>query len=137
MAHPRWSLRVTIGKIAGNLPRGPRNALSSLRNRIERDVCSDRPTRSGRGAAALELIDLLIDEPFIAALGDSAGPWTGSGNQRVVDLPATRQVGEVVAWTTSAHTARFGSVNGGRGRGHRVAVNLRALSGIGARACDA
>lgn len=31
----------------------------------------------------LDSIDILIDGPYIAARADSAGPWTGSGNQRV------------------------------------------------------
>jgi len=31
----------------------------------------------------LNTIDVLIDGPYIAALADGAGPWTGSGNQRV------------------------------------------------------
>lgn len=35
-------------------------------------------------ARALELIDLLIDGPFIASRADEAGRWRGSGNQRVI-----------------------------------------------------
>jgi hypothetical protein len=35
-------------------------------------------------ARALELIDLLIDGPFIASRADEAGRWCGSGNQRVI-----------------------------------------------------
>jgi predicted AAA+ superfamily ATPase len=31
-----------------------------------------------------------------AAFADGAGPWTGSGNQRVIDLAATRRAGRVV-----------------------------------------
>lgn len=37
--------------------------------------------------AALDLINLLIDEPFIAALADGAGAWRGSRNQRVIPKP--------------------------------------------------
>jgi organic radical activating enzyme len=44
----------------------------------------------------LDEIEVLIDGPFVAALADQAGPWTGSGNQRVVDLVATRRSGRVV-----------------------------------------
>lgn len=47
-------------------------------------------------AAALDLIDFLIDGPFIAALAEGAGAWRGSRNQRVIDLVATRQAGRVV-----------------------------------------
>lgn len=31
-------------------------------------------------------IDMLIDGPFVAALAEGAGPWTGSANQRVLTL---------------------------------------------------
>lgn len=36
--------------------------------------------------AVLDSIDMLIDGPYIQALASSAGPWTGSGNQRVIDM---------------------------------------------------
>lgn len=36
--------------------------------------------------AVLEEIDILIDGPFIESLAGEAGLWTGSGNQRVIDL---------------------------------------------------
>lgn len=38
--------------------------------------------------AALELIDLLIDGPFVLALSDSAGEWRGSRNQRLLASPS-------------------------------------------------
>ena len=38
--------------------------------------------------AALELTDLLIDGPFVAALADGAGEWRGSRNQRLISHPA-------------------------------------------------
>jgi hypothetical protein len=44
----------------------------------------------------LDEIEILIDGPYIAVLDESAGPWTGSGNQRVIDLVGTRQAGQVV-----------------------------------------
>lgn len=50
--------------------------------------------------AVLGEVDVLIDGPFIAALADRGGPWTGSGNQRVIDLAATRHAGQVVVATT-------------------------------------
>jgi anaerobic ribonucleoside-triphosphate reductase activating protein len=40
--------------------------------------------------SVLDEIDMLIDGPFVAALAAGAGPWTGSGNQRVIDLAASR-----------------------------------------------
>lgn len=47
-------------------------------------------------APVLAEIDILIDGPYVEALAFSAGPWTGSGNQRVIDLAATRRTGHVV-----------------------------------------
>jgi anaerobic ribonucleoside-triphosphate reductase activating protein len=46
--------------------------------------------------AALDELDALIDGPYVAALAGTGGPWTGSGNQRVIDLAATRRAGRVV-----------------------------------------
>ena len=50
----------------------------------------------------LNNIDILIDGPYVLALSGSAGPWTGSGNQRVLDMRATRATGEVVLWQEEA-----------------------------------
>jgi anaerobic ribonucleoside-triphosphate reductase activating protein len=46
--------------------------------------------------AVLGDVGILIDGPFIAALADRGGSWTGSGNQRVIHLAATRNMGRVV-----------------------------------------
>lgn len=54
---------------------------------------ADRESAIG---AVLENIDVLIDGPFVAALAGSGGPWTGSGNQRVIDLVTTRRLGQVI-----------------------------------------
>jgi anaerobic ribonucleoside-triphosphate reductase activating protein len=43
----------------------------------------------------LDEIDILVDGPLVAALADGAGAWTGSGNQRVIDLASTRATGRV------------------------------------------
>lgn len=40
--------------------------------------------------AALDEINVLIDGPYVAALASAAGPWTGSGNQRVHVLRTER-----------------------------------------------
>ncbi|MCC6176186.1 MAG: 4Fe-4S cluster-binding domain-containing protein, partial [Chloroflexi bacterium] len=34
----------------------------------------------------LDEIDVLIDGPYVTALADGAGPWTGSANQRLLVL---------------------------------------------------
>lgn len=44
----------------------------------------------------LDEIEILIDGPYVEAAAERAGPWTGSGNQRVIDLVATRRSGWVV-----------------------------------------
>lgn len=48
----------------------------------------ERLTRMARThpaiGAVLAEVDFLIDGPFIAALADQGGPWTGSPNQRVI-----------------------------------------------------
>lgn len=43
-------------------------------------------------------LDMLIDGPYVAALAGQAGAWTGSGNQRVIDLKATRARGQIVVY---------------------------------------
>ena len=49
------------------------------------DSLARRPEPEVR--AALDLIDLLIDGPFVAALADGAGEWRGSRNQRLIRRP--------------------------------------------------
>jgi anaerobic ribonucleoside-triphosphate reductase activating protein len=47
-------------------------------------------------ACVLDELDILIDGPYVESLADSAGAWTGSGNQRVIDLCESRKNGEIV-----------------------------------------
>jgi anaerobic ribonucleoside-triphosphate reductase activating protein len=56
-----------------------------------------------RVGAILDQVDVLIDGPFVAALADGAGPWTGSGNQRVIDVAATRRLGHLVLLDAPGH----------------------------------
>ncbi len=44
----------------------------------------------------LDQIDVLIDGPYVEAHTQSAGPWTGSGNQRAIDLVATRRSARIM-----------------------------------------
>jgi anaerobic ribonucleoside-triphosphate reductase activating protein len=46
--------------------------------------------------AVLDTIQVFVDGPFVQALAERGGPWTGSQNQRVIDLVATRRSGRVV-----------------------------------------
>ena len=41
---------------------------------------------------------MLIDGPYVKRLADTAGPWTGSGNQRVLALTN----GVAAPWAGSA-----------------------------------
>ena len=56
-------------------------------------------------AEVLDRIDMLIDGPYIARLSANAGTWTGSGNQRVINLPAMRSL---VDASSAARTSRSG-----------------------------
>lgn len=49
----------------------------------------------------LDLTDLLIDGPFLQAERDLTLQFRGSRNQRLIDMNATRQAGEVVLWEQS------------------------------------
>ncbi len=47
---------------------------------------------------ALADIDMLIDGAYVEALADGAGAWTGSGNQRVIDMRQTRRTGQIILY---------------------------------------
>lgn len=47
-----------------------------------------RARRQPAVGAVLDALDMLIDGPYVEALAGGAGPWTGSGNQRVLTLTA-------------------------------------------------
>lgn len=49
-------------------------------------------------ARLLELTDLLIDGPFVKAKKDLTLQFRGSSNQRLIDMNATRKVGQIVLW---------------------------------------
>lgn len=46
--------------------------------------------------AVLDEIDILIDGRYVESLSSSAGLWTGSGNQRVIDMAATRRANYLI-----------------------------------------
>ena len=46
----------------------------------------------------LSLIDTLVDGPFIEAQKNITLRFRGSSNQRLSDVPASLQAGEVVLW---------------------------------------
>ncbi len=46
--------------------------------------------------ALLEIVDVLVDGPYIADLRDSSLLFRGSSNQRMIDIPESRRTGRVV-----------------------------------------
>ena len=48
---------------------------------------------------ALDRIDILIDGAYVESLSSSAGLWTGSGNQRVIDMKETRRNNKIVLYS--------------------------------------
>ena len=43
-------------------------------------------------------IDVLVDGPFVEAQKNLSLRFRGSENQRLIDVPASRQAGQVVLW---------------------------------------
>ena len=60
------------------------------------EVLLDNP----RQRALLELIDVLVDGPFVKDLRDESLRFRGSRNQRLVDVRRSLQQGSVVEWGT-------------------------------------
>jgi len=48
---------------------------------------------------ALDDINILIDGAYVESLAGGAGLWTGSGNQRVIDMHATRRNNKIVLYS--------------------------------------
>ena len=49
-------------------------------------------------AALLDVVDVLVDGPYIEAQRDISLPWAGSNNQRVIDVKRSLKKNEVVLW---------------------------------------
>jgi anaerobic ribonucleoside-triphosphate reductase activating protein len=50
-----------------------------------------RSTHEPAIAEVLDAIDALVDGPFVVAAAGTAGPWSGSGNQRLLGRAAMRR----------------------------------------------
>lgn len=46
----------------------------------------------------IELVDVVVDGPFVEAMKDITYPWAGSTNQRVIDVKKSLVKGDVVLW---------------------------------------
>jgi len=65
---------------------------------LESELLSDSRARCEVTDELLSLIDVLVDGEFIEAQRDLTLLFRGSRNQRLIDLPATLEKGEVVLW---------------------------------------
>ena len=65
----------------------------------ERDlVAGGRRYVEGVTDRLLDCIDVLVDGPFIEAEKDITLRFRGSANQRLIDLPKTRETGQIALW---------------------------------------
>jgi len=62
------------------------------------EVLREKAARQPAIGDVLSKIDVLIDGVYVESLSSSAGLWTGSGNQRVIDLRATIESGRTVLY---------------------------------------
>jgi len=62
------------------------------------EALREKSARQSSIGKILDEIDILIDGAYVESLAGGAGAWTGSGNQRVIDLPATKQSGRIILY---------------------------------------
>lgn len=60
------------------------------------EVLREKAVKQPAISEALNKIDVLIDGAYVESLSSGAGLWTGSGNQRVIDMKLTRAAGNRV-----------------------------------------
>lgn len=98
--------------ILGGEPFAQSESLSALVKELRRAGCKhilcytgytletleEKAKRQPPISEVLADIDMLIDGAYVEALAESAGAWTGSGNQRVIDLRETRRTGRIVLY---------------------------------------
>lgn len=65
------------------------------------EVLREKAARQPTIIAVLAEIDILIDGAYVESEAAGAGLWTGSGNQRVIDLRATRAENRVILCSSS------------------------------------
>lgn len=62
---------------------------------FDRDILSGR---LGDTAEYVSYLDVLVDGPFVEAKKNLSLRFRGSENQRIIDVPASLQAGEIVLW---------------------------------------
>ena len=62
------------------------------------EVLREKAVKQPAIGEVLGEIDVLIDGAYVESLSSGAGLWTGSGNQRVIDLRATIDSGQTVLY---------------------------------------
>jgi anaerobic ribonucleoside-triphosphate reductase activating protein len=62
------------------------------------EVLQEKAVKQPSIGEVLNEIDVLIDGAYVESLSSGAGLWTGSGNQRVIDLRATIETGRTVLY---------------------------------------
>lgn len=65
---------------------------------FDRDILSGRLGPRETTMEFLSCLDVLVDGPFIEARKNLGLRFRGSDNQRLIDVPASQQAGEVVLW---------------------------------------
>lgn len=63
------------------------------------EVLREKAVKQPAIGEVLNEVDVLIDGAYVESLSSSAELWTGSGNQRVIDLRASRKSGRIVLYS--------------------------------------
>ena len=85
-------------------PEGFTELARAIRERTNKDIWCftgftfETLVNNPRHRQLLELIDVLVDGPFIKSLRDENLLFRGSSNQRLIDVQASLYSGEVVLW---------------------------------------
>ena len=83
-------------------PEGFAELARAIRERTDKDIwCFTGFTyetllHNPRQRQLLELIDVLVDGPFVKSLRDESLLFRGSSNQRLIDVPASLKTGKTV-----------------------------------------
>jgi anaerobic ribonucleoside-triphosphate reductase activating protein len=76
----------------------PEKAIWCFTGDLYEDLLEGGPRHTADTDRLLGCIDVLVDGPFEADKKDVSLRFRGSSNQRLIDLPKTREAGHVVLW---------------------------------------